>query len=319
MAGPIGGGGLDDGNLVRRVLFLFLDGVGLGADDPAFNPLAGRSYPTLESLAGGRPLTASSGRVIGASAALIPTDAQMGIAGRPQSATGQASLLTGQNAPALVGEHYGPRPDSRVRRILEQGNLFQRVQELGLAACFCNAYPQAYFDAVQRGKRLLSAIPYAATVAGLPLLTGEELRQGTALASDFTGEGWRTQLGYTDVPVYSPAEAGAKLWELARDYAFVFLEHWQTDVFGHHRQLAEAVADLQVFDGFLGGLLDAADLDETLVIVASDHGNVEDCSHGKHTENPALTVLVGAASREYAEGVWALTDLAPAALDYLAG
>lgn len=304
---------------MRRVIFLFLDGVGLGADDPAINPLAGRVYPTLDRLTGGRPLTASSGRVIGASAALIPADAQMGIPGRPQSATGQATLLSGQNAPALLGEHYGPRPDSRVRRILGHGNLFQRVQELGLAACFINAYPQGYFDAVQRGKRLLSAIPYAATVAGLPLLTHEELRNGVALASDFTNEGWRTELGYTDVPVYSPAAAGAKLWELARDNALIFLEHWQTDVYGHHRQLTEAVADLQTFDGFLGGLLDAADLDDTLVIVASDHGNVEDCSHGKHTENPALTLLVGSASAEYAQKVWALTDLAPVALEYLAG
>jgi hypothetical protein len=193
------------------------------------------------------------------------------------------------------------------------------VKELGLVASFCNAYPQGYFDAVQRGKRLLSAIPYAATVAGLPLLTSEELRRGVALASDFTGEGWHSQLGYTDVPVYAPAAAGAKLWELAREVALIFLEHWQTDVYGHHRQLNEAVADLQTFDAFLGGLLGVADLNETLVIVASDHGNVEDCSHGKHTENPALTLLAGAASAEYAQKLWALTDLAPVALNFLAG
>lgn len=304
---------------MRRVIFLFLDGVGLGVDDAEINPLAGRLFPTMDRLIGGKPLTASSGRVIGSDASLIPADAQMGVPGRPQSATGQASLLTGQNAPAELGEHYGPRPDSRVRRILERGNVFQRVKALGLSPCFCNAYPQGYFDAIQRGRRLLSAIPYAATYAGLLLLTQEELRQGRALASDFTGEGWRTHLGHNDVPVYAPAEAGAKLWELTSDHALMFLEHWQTDVYGHHRQLNEAVADLLTFDGFLGGLLEAADLGETLVVVASDHGNVEDCSHGKHTENPAFTLLAGAASKEYAERVSALTDLMPICLDYLSG
>ncbi len=41
----------------RRVIFLFLDGVGIGDDDPAANPLAARDfaavYPTLARLLGG--------------------------------------------------------------------------------------------------------------------------------------------------------------------------------------------------------------------------------------------------------------------------
>jgi hypothetical protein len=243
----------------------------------------------------------------------------MGIAGRPQSATGQTAILTGINAPQRLGEHYGPRPDPRVRAVIDEGNLFRRVEEQGQRFYFCNAYPSGYFAAVTRGKRLLSAIPYAATTAGQALLTAADLRQGRAIAADFTNRGWRDHLGYTDTPVHTPEEGGAFLWQLAQPYDFTFFEHWYSDELGHHQDLAGAIANFGVFDAFLGGLLAAAELEETLIIVASDHGNVEDCSHGKHTENPALTLLLGADRQIAATRIQALTDFAPVVLDFLRG
>ena len=39
--------------------------------------------------------------------------------------------------------------------------------------------------------------------------TSDDLYAGRALSANFTGEGWRTQLGYADAPLYSPREAGA--------------------------------------------------------------------------------------------------------------
>ena len=86
----------------RRVIFLFLDGVGLGNDDPDTNPLARAHLPTLHDLLDGAPLTAASGQVSTTQATLTPLDARLGVPGRPQSATGQAALLTGRNAPQLV-------------------------------------------------------------------------------------------------------------------------------------------------------------------------------------------------------------------------
>jgi hypothetical protein len=302
---------------VKRVIFLFLDGVGLGEDDPAANPLAAGDFPALARLLDGRRPVRSTGRLSACGAELAPTDACLGVPGRPQSATGQAAILTGINAAQRLGEHYGPRPDDRVRAVVDEGNLFRRLHDRGLATLFCNAYPEGYFAAVRRGKRLLSVIPYAATSAGQPLLDHADLRAGRALAADFTNAGWRTHLGYSDVPVYSPAEAGVRLWALAAPYAFTFFEHWQTDILGHQADLAQAVADLAVFDGFLGGLLAAADLDETLILVGSDHGNVEDCSHSKHTENPALTLALGASRQTVAARIHDLTDFVPAILDYL--
>lgn len=302
---------------MRRVIFLFLDGVGLGSDDPTVNPLAAARYPTLAGLlAEQRPLL-SAGRLSTPAAELIPTDANLGIGGRPQSATGQAAILTGINAPQRLGEHYGPRPDARVRAVLDEGSIFRKLHAAGLRPYFCNAYPQGYFDAVACGKRLLSAVPYAATVGGQKLSRAEELMAGRALAADFTNEGWRRQLGYAEAPVYTPTEGGRRLWQIAESYDFVFYEHWYTDVLGHHGDLNGAIANFQRFDGFLAGLLAAADLANTLIIIGSDHGNVEDCSHGKHTANPALTLLVGAQRSHYAARIHALTDFAAVIEDFL--
>ncbi len=302
---------------MRRVLFLFLDGVGLGSDDPALNPLAAAHLPTLRGLIDGHPLTAATGRYSNGRAHLIPTDAGLGVPGRPQSATGQTAILTGVNAPARLGEHFGPRPDQRVREILDEASLFVRLNRTGRPSYFCNAYPQRYFDAVQRGKRLLSAVPYAATVGGQSLLTVDAMRAGTALSANFTGEGWRTELGYTDIPVHSLEEAGAQFWEIAQPYRFVFFEHWLTDMLGHQRDVPAAVENFQRIDRFVAGLLAAADWAETLLIISSDHGNVEDCSLRTHTENPALTLLYGAQSARFAERIHGLDDFAGGIEDFL--
>ncbi len=295
---------------MKRVIFLFLDGVGLGADDPAINPLASAVYPTLHRLLEGHKLVATTGRLSTTQAELVPTDANLGIPGRPQSATGQTAIISGVNAPQRLGEHYGPRPDARVRAILAEDNLFRRLQGVGLQPFFCNGYPAGYFEAINRGKRLLSAIPFAATVSGLALPTAADIYAKRALAADFTNEGWRDHLGHRDVPVFTPDAAGRQLWEIAHAYPFVFFEHWQTDVLGHGAELDAAIENFQRFDGFLAGLLAAADLDETLIMVSSDHGNVEDCSHGKHTENAVPTLLLGANRQHAAARIGAITDFA---------
>jgi len=303
---------------MRRVLFLFLDGVGLGSDNPAINPLAAAHLPTLRGLIDGRPLTASTGHYSNSHAHLIPTDACLGISGRPQSATGQATILTGVNAPARLGEHFGPKPNQQVRDILDEASLFARLNRAGLPSYFCNAYPQRYFDAINRGRRLLSAVPYAATVGGQTLLTADAMQAGTALSANFTGEGWRIELGYTDTPVYSLEEAGAKWWEIAQPYRFVFFEHWLTDILGHRRDIPGAVANFERIDRFVAGLLAAADWKETLLIISSDHGNGEDCSVRTHTKNPALTLLYGAESTQFADRIHGLDDFAGVIEDFLA-
>lgn len=293
---------------MARVVVLFLDGVGLGDDDPAVNPLASARMPVLASVLGGQALTASAGRIDAAGATMVPTDAALGMPGRPQSATGQTALLTGRNAPLLIGGHFGPRPNAELRAMLEGPTLFTRVLAAGRSAAFANAYPQGYFDAVARGKRLHGAIPHAAQAAGLRLRTADDLRAGRALSVDLTNAGWHS-MGYPAMPLWTASEAGGALVRLAQNHDLVFFDDWAPDVAGHRSDLAESVRVLEEIDALLGGLLAGLDLGETLVAIISDHGNIEDIRARGHTENRVPTVLIGAGHQRAAGGIDDLTHI----------
>jgi hypothetical protein len=216
-----------------HALVLFLDGVGLGDADPAANPFAAAHTPTLDALAGGQRWLRDAQRHDNGRALFIPTDPRLGVPGRPQSATGQATILTGRNVPAALGEHYGPRPNAAIRALLDADNLFKRVRAAGGSAALLTAFPPRFFAALARGKRLPSAIQHAALSAGVRLPTEDDIYAGTALSPDWTGEGWRSDLGYTDTPLYTPQQAGALLAALALQHTLTFFEHWVSDVIGH--------------------------------------------------------------------------------------
>ncbi len=303
-----------------KLLFLFLDGVGLGADDPAVNPLARAAMPNLTALLGGRRLIAGVAPLETGRATLLSLDACLGVAGAPQSATGQASLLTGRNVPAEIGYHYGPKPDPAVAAILQNGNLFRAVTEAGKRAALLGAYPPSYFAAVASGRRLYSAIPLAATAAGIPLRTAADLHAGQAVAADFTAQGWRERLGLADTPVLTPIEAGGRLATLAAGHDFSFFEYWLSDYAGHTQDMTAACTLLTAFDQVLGGLLAAWDDAAGLILVTSDHGNLEDLRTRGHTTNPVPALVIGAPAlrRQFTAGLRDLTGIAPAILRLLA-
>lgn len=285
-----------------KILFLFLDGIGLGADDPLTNPFAGARMPHLQALLGGGKMVSWGARPggepdyqpqINTRATLLALDACLGVEGLPQSATGQATLLTGQNVPAALGYHYGPKPNPAVAEFLRNGNLFNTLHKGGLRAALLSAYPPRYFEAIQSGRRLFSAIPLAATSAGLALKTQEDLLAGRALAADFTAQGWREHLGLADIPVLAPFQAGERLARLAREHDFSLFEYWLSDYAGHAQQMEPAVELLEQFDQVMGGLAGAWDDEAGLILLTSDHGNLEDLSTRRHTSNPVPGLLLG--------------------------
>lgn len=293
-----------------RVLLIFLDGIGLGDDDPAINPFAAAHTPTLDSLAGGQRWLRTTGRVDSGRASFAPADPRMGIPGRPQSASGQAAILTGRNVPMLIGEHYGPRPNPPIRAIIKEDNLFKQVVARGEPAALLEAYPPRFHESLSSGKRIPSSYQDAALQAGLTLFGEDDVQNGDALAVDWTGAAWRDHLGYTSSPVYSPQEAGQRMVEIARRYRFSFFSHWLTDQVGHRGTVADGVALLELFDGVMAGALEAWDDDDGLIVITSDHGNLEDLSHGKHTENDVPLVVVGRGATEFTAGVNTLADIA---------
>ncbi len=59
-----------------RFLFLFVDGLGLGADDPQVNPLAAAAMPALQAMLGGRRLLKGDLPVETGRATLLALDAR---------------------------------------------------------------------------------------------------------------------------------------------------------------------------------------------------------------------------------------------------
>lgn len=306
---------------MNRVFFLFLDGVGLGTNDPETNPLVAAEMPFLRGLLGGSPLIAQASPYDGDWASLRTIDAGLGIPGTPQSATGQAAIMTGRNVPELVGEHYGPKPNAPIRAILDQGNIFKSVLKMGGRAVLLNAYPPRYFENIASGRRIYSAIPYAVTSAGIDLLTAEDLREGIAFSADFTGEGWAAQPGFPPGPIYGEIESGQQIAEIAMGYELSWFDYWASDFAGHRQEHGIAVSLMETLDGMLNGLVESWLDVPGLIVITSDHGNMEDMGVRGHTDNPVPGLIIGPPELRmpFAESVHDLTDFAPAVLRTIGG
>lgn len=301
-----------------KLLFLFLDGIGLGTPDPARNPFARAEMPFLHSLLSGRQLFLDSVPYEGEQASLYALDACLGVDGLPQSATGQATLLTGRNIPRELGYHYGPKPNPAIAAHLSNSHtLFTHLRDRGKASALLNAYPPRYFQGIESGRRLYSAIPLAVTAAGLPLFGKAELFSARALSADFTGVGWRTLLGFPDAPEWSPLEAGQLLARLAAAYDFALFEYWASDYAGHKQDMDWALRQLQTLDEVLRGFVSAMPAD-MLLLLTSDHGNMEDLSTRRHTSAPVPLLLIGPPQARHAfRHLTDLTHLAPTILQIL--
>ena len=293
-----------------------MDGVGLGPNDPGTNPFSIVPMPNLEALLGGKKLLRSSAPLENGKASLVALDAHMGVADLPQSATGQGTLVTGINLPASIGKHYGPKPNPEIAKIIQENTIFGSLNSMGLKSALLNAYPEPYFEGIRSGKRLYSAIPLAVTSGGIALKTSDDLFAGQAFSADFTGQGWRQQLGYTETPLKSPHEAGAQLGRVAMDYDFAFFEYWPSDFAGHKQDWDSARSQLIVFDGVLGGLVEAWDHSRGLIFITSDHGNLEDLGTRRHTANAVPGLVIGSLElrAKFISNLQTLADVTPAIL-----
>ncbi len=308
-------------NLSARVLFLFLDGIGLGAKNPATNPLARATMPNLQTLLDGCALTQElferGQHVFTTShATVLELDARMGVAGTPQSATGQATLLTGVNVPGKLGLHFGPKPNREIKELLSQGTVFSALQRRGYQPALLNAYPQKYFDGLQSGRRLPGVIAMAARLAGLPLKTRGDLMAGDALSADFTGKGWHTRLNMPEIQVLSLPEAANRMAALGQRYDFSLFEYWISDYAGHSQDMDTACDILKTLDTLLGALFSSWAADNGLIVITSDHGNLENLGTRRHTTNPVPLIAIGpeALRRSFCAGMHNLADITPALL-----
>lgn len=300
--------------MTPRVLFVFLDGVGLGAAS-AENPFSTLRLPAFERLAGGQTWTLDAVPVRTSTHTFVPIDATLGVPGLPQSGTGQATLFSGENAAVAHGGHFGPYPPTAVRPLLDAQSVYARLLRVGLSPgdlAFANAYPDRFFAAAEaRGRWTVTT--YMARAAGVRLRTSADLARGDALTADLTGEGWQ-RLVEPDLTVLSEADAAAQVLGLAHMHRFTLFEYFLTDKAGHSRDAARAADVLGSLDRFFAALIEG--LGDVLLVVSSDHGNLESLGTKSHTANPVPLVALGPGADAFA-GAASLLDVTPALVGLL--
>lgn len=304
----------------RSVIFVFLDGVGLGPAEES-NPFWSADTPALRRLLGG-PLVEGV-RVDqrnGAPPVLCRgIDATLGVPGLPQSGSGQTALFTGVNAAQVAGTHVFAFPTERLRQVIADHSILKRAVAQGLRATLANAYSEGYWTWVRdkrRGRH--SATTLTNMAAGLPFRTFEDLRQGRAVYWDITHEISRERF-YADLEPITAAEAGRRLARLGSEHHLVLYETFITDLAGHGRLPSPADWTLSRVDGLLGGLIEARPPGAT-VVVCSDHGNLEDSQFRGHTTNPVPLLVVGPGAEDPAwDDVRDITHVPGAILGWLDG
>src|SRR6267142_3457764 len=264
------------------VLLFFIDGLGIGSRG-AFNPLDGLDEAEPLAVFRDESLKTILDGIV------VPTDACLGVEGRPQSASGQTTMPTGINAPALLGYHKQGFPNSAMLEIIREHSLFLQLARAGIQPItFANTYTQRFFD---ERPRWVSATTAAVEAAGLGFRPVTDLKAGRAVYQDFTNA-ILIERG-EDVSLRTPDEAATVLARIASENRFTLYEYFITDKVGHAQDMEAAKAVLKNLAGVIRGVLTLVDLNRTSVILTSDHGNIEDLSSRNHTLNQVPTIVWG--------------------------
>ena len=290
------------------VLLFFIDGLGIGARGPQ-NPFDGLAAAEPLALFADEQFTTINDGVV------APTDARLGIEGRPQSASGQTTILTGINVPQLLGYHKQGFPNAAMLEILREHSIFLQLQRAGVGPItFANTYTQRFFD---ERPRWVSATTAAMEAAAVPFRQVADLKAGRAVYHDFTNR-LLIERG-EDVEPRNAQQAAEVLGSLVAEHKFTLYEYFITDKIGHKQDLQLAKTTLQNLARFIRELLVRVDLNSTSVILTSDHGNIEDLSTRNHTLNPVPTIVWGVNKEWIANRIETLADITPAIVDVLTG
>ena len=295
------------------VLLFFIDGLGIGTRGPQ-NPLDG--LDDAEPLAIFREETEETSQQTIETihdGIVVPTDACLGVEGRPQSASGQTTILTGINAPALLGYHKQGFPNAAMLEIIRDHSIFLQLSRASVSPItFANTYTQGFFD---ERPRWVSATTAAVEAAGLQFRRIPDLKAGRAIYQDFTNAAL-IERG-EDVKPRTADEAASVLASIVSENQFTLYEYFITDKVGHAQDMQAARTVLMNLARLIRGVLTQIDLSRTSVILTSDHGNIEDLSSRNHTLNKVPTIVWGRDQNRIASRIKTLADITPAIVETL--
>ena len=275
-----------------KILFLFIDGVGLRA--PAKdNPVHAGICPTLCRL-----IESQS----------VPIDACLDTVGLPQSATGQTTMFTGVNASQHMGRHCEGFPGPTLRKLIEESNLFTELARKGLRCRFADAYAVDSVDDL-RGRRFKSVTTVMALTQPESICVQDDLIENLAVAHDITRTSFHEK-GLA-INIITPQQAAEHLIQVARANDFTLYEFFQTDLAGHSCNYDTACETLKTLDLFLTTVVTLCRTTGMLLIITSDHGNIEDMSTRGHTRNLVPLIAVGPGADEIKANATSLMDITP--------
>jgi hypothetical protein len=289
------------------VLLFFIDGLGIGARGEA-NPFDG-----LDDEASPLAIFQDEEPLLPFGGLLVRTDATLGIAGRPQSASGQTTILTGINAPSTLGYHKQGFPNQALREIINEHSIFLQLKRAEITPnTFANAYTPGFFTT---RPRWVSATTTAVEAAGMSFRSLDDLKSNRAVFQDYTNA-MLIERGF-DIPPGSPEQAAETLAMLVLEHRFTLYEYFITDKIGHLQDMQAARLVLTSLARLIRSLLARLDLKRSTVVITSDHGNIEDLSIRNHTLNKVPTLIWGAGAGRIAGRVRSLADITPAIVEVL--
>lgn len=297
---------------LHSTILIFIDGVGIGKKDYEYNPFFKYGFKTFTEIFGEIPHLEKQ-KLKSENGFLFPVDASMGVPNLPLSGTGQTAIFCGVNAPKIIGQHFGPYPYSTLVPIIKEKNIFREFKKRRKKVSFVNAYPKAFFEYVNSGRRRLSVTTLSCLLSGIKLNKIADLRSGKALSADIDNIRFVEKMNYK-LPVLPPQKAAGRLLKIASRNHLTVFEIFHMDHLGHGRAAEYLEHTLKTLDEFL--LHTVKNLGEKMtLVVCSDHGNFEDLSIKMHTLNPALGMAFGYNAKTLAKKIKKLYHIKPAIME----
>jgi hypothetical protein len=308
----------------KRLIFFFLDGVGIG-EPTEKNPFYAAEADFLPFYTGG--LVLPDGTPVKA------IDPVLGVEGLPQSGSGQTTLYTGENIPVLLNQHKSTYPTRFMRKILREKNILTLLKSKGLDAVFINAYPvyntlftgehiriypsgECHFseDFPRLFKRRISTTTCMIVIAGQVPFNEKDIRAERTVFQDYTNR-WLIEKGL-DLPEFSPEKAAEILFDASQSRDFMLYEYFQTDLYAHRHSFLDQVELVKNLNRLIRKLLSLLDPRTDTLLLTSDHGNLEDSTTRSHTRNPVPLLVWGNQADKLRDNISNLTHVTPEVLKF---
>jgi len=277
---------------VIKVLYIFIDGIGLRSPAPD-NPIHSGNCPALCNLIEHHA---------------VPIDACLDVKGLPQSATGQTTMFTGVNAANHMGRHCEGFPGPTLKRLIQKNNIFMELTRKNVRCRFADAYMIDEVDDLEH-RRFKSVTTVMALTRPETILNRYDLLENQAVSHDIT-RSHLIEKGH-DVPPVTPHQASEHLIQVDRANNFTLFEFFLTDLAGHSQSYETACETLSMLDSFIETTVALCKATNMLLIITSDHGNIEDMSTKSHTRNPVPLLAVGPMAEKITTNTTSLTQVTP--------